>query len=286
MKSMISCAVTDLDFDSVDVDATDTAEILLKNSGTGDAHIRAITTPSSPFSIVNDGIWVIKPSDSVVVRVAFNPTTEESFADTVAFGFAYIYTEKPIRVRLQGTGIPATSGLTVQAPPFVISPELSPESRANVVFSTTLPEVNVMSMTLRDGTDFFLTPQTMPVKVVPSNPIVVEVTFRPTGPTTFIDTLVVTTDRGTAHVERRGYILTSVAEHTTVCSAYPNPSNRTVSWCGRACAPWQIVNTVGEIVAIVTSDEQGACSWSTSTAGVYMLVSQRGDAAMRVVIQP
>jgi len=268
---------------------SDTANIILRNTGATTEKVYIRSSLESPFDILKKyNIITIAPFSSAAVPVFFTPREEGRVYRGVSFSRNVNVSYVEGHVTLFGsTRAGDTSGVVAPTPGIEIEDAVIGSSATqDIQFTTTHAETHVVDIALRQGTNVILEPQPLPITINPASPLIVRVRYQPTTTGTIVDTLVVTSSNGSFAISvlRINAVISSVAEFKHTNGAYPNPSSGLVTWSGRPSTIWHIINTVGEIVAIVTSDDQGACSWSTSTSGMYTLVSQRGEEAMRLMI--
>ena len=287
-QGIVKSVAPTADFGNIGAGTGTSTTIVLKNTGNGVAHYKAIEEPSLPFSIADNRIWIVNPSDSVVITVVFEPTTTGEFSDTVVFGHAYIYTPSPVRVMLRGSSGAAAPGLVALTPIVNVNEvQTGAESTVAIAFVASSSGAQVLSASLRDGVAFSIASiASLPVSVSPGDTLVVGVLFSPNSVGTFSDVLTLTMAEGPiVQVVLNGTaIVSGVTESASLCNVHPNPAIGTVHWCSEAQDVWLVINTVGSVVATVSSDDQGRCAWSANSSGTYALRNVRSGEMLRVLV--
>lgn len=273
-----------VDFGDVGIDENPTISFFIKNVGNGDAYIRDWKTHHKQFD-VHTYFGQINVGDSMKVTINLRPRELGTASEWMELGYKLPWQTSLLSIPILANIVEPKSGLTTERYVFVVGGFSGQENpmadTQQVSFTTTLPEVTVVSARLAIGVDFRMDSVTVPLVVTPSQPFVTTVIMSPVG-NQWSDTLILVTSEGqVAKAVLDGYGLVSVAHDVSVqCNAHPNPSSGAVYWCGTSLERWRVVNSLGVVVATVTADDAGNLLWHGDQAGYYMLVSERTATAI------
>jgi len=283
-----SASITRLEFGELEPATSSVKTIVLRNAGSGDAYMTMKRVPLITFHVDLDSVFTIKAKDSLTVQITFTPADSIGYQDTVIFGYAYHYTDRPIVVHLEGSG--SSGGAELVAPVATVDiNDVAAGSDAAFYVDFVAPKalVTIISAELRNGSGpFTLAPHEFPVMASPTDTFRVRAHFRPTASGVFYDTLVVTTAKNTVvEVALRGVAVTSgVTTEEEVRSVYPNPSQSTVHFCGLPLERWSVIDYLGVPLAMGVADEDGRSSFNADAPGCYLLISESTGKAVSFIV--
>jgi len=277
-----------IDLGEVEIGDTKVDSVILVNVGNGIAHL-VFWTNSHDMRMNDEGLVIVEPGDTVSVAFTYEPTSLGSHSGEIVYGSPYSSSLPAYHGAglAFGSGVPRSVGLTPLTETvrlFAYSSD-NPDVDTSRYFAAQATEV--VSVHLVSGMHFTLDPLSLPITLPAGSKFNVAVQLHTDSVGLFLDTLMITTsDNSTTRVPVVGRVLVTDVEEDADphCVVHPNPSSSEIEWCGIPNERWQIVNNLGEVVAMLRSDEGGRCAWSGEQSGNYYLVSERTRTSTQFVL--